>query len=91
MTRRVIVQSTEVTLSGPTNLGSARLVRVLNDTAASIVLTIDDTAQAAARTDYNTKGSRSITIAAGETLYLEKEPLETIDGSGLKCTAIARQ
>lgn len=91
MTRRVIVQSTEVTLSGSTNLGSARLVRVLNDTAASIVLTIDDTAQAAARTDYNTKGSRSITIAAGETVYLEKEPLETIDGSGLKCTSIARQ
>jgi len=91
MSRRVIVQATEVTLSGATNLGNARMVRVLNDTAASIVLTIDDTAQAAARTDYDTKGSRDITIAAGESVYLEKEPLETIDGSGLKCTAIARQ
>jgi len=91
MSRRIIVQSTEVTLSEATNLGSARAVRVLNDTAASIVLTIDDTAQAAARTDYDTKGSRNITVAAGETLYLEKEPLETINGAGLKCTAIARQ
>jgi len=91
MSRRVIVQSTEVTLSAATNLGSARMVRVLNDTNASIVLTIDDTAQAAARTDYKTLGSRDITIAAGETIYLEKEPLETINGAGLKCTPIARQ
>lgn len=91
MARRLILQATEVTLSTATNLSNARLVRVLNDTAASIVLTVDDTAQAAARTDYDTKGSRNITIAAGETVYLEKEPLETIAGAGLKCTSVARQ
>lgn len=91
MARRLIIQATEVTLSTATNLSNARLVRVLNDTAASIVLTVDDTAQAAARTDYDTKGSRNITIAAGETVYLEKEPLETIAGAGLKCTSVARQ
>lgn len=67
------------------------MVRVLNDTDASIVLTIDDAAQVAARTDYNTLGTRTTTIGAGETVYLEKEPLETINGVGLKCTAIARQ
>ena len=94
MSRRIIVQATEVTLTGTgANLSKARLVRVLNDTAASIVLTIDDTAQAAAadRNDYNTLGSRSITIAAGEEIFLEKEPLEVVSGAGLKATPIARQ
>ena len=93
MSRRVIVQATEVTLSAPTNMGKARLVRVLNDTAGSIILTIDDAAAAAdpLRSEYKVLGSRDITIAAGEELFLEKEPLETIDGAGLKCTAIARQ
>lgn len=94
MSRRIIVQATEVTLTGTgANLSKARLVRVLNDTAASIVLTIDDAAQAAAadRNDYNTLGSRSITIAAGETIFLEKEPLEVVSGAGLKATPIARQ
>ena len=74
MSRRIIVQATEVTLTGTgANLSNARLVRVLNDTNASIVLTIDDTAQAAAadRNDYNTLGSRDITIAAGEEIFLE--------------------
>ena len=94
MSRRIIVQATEVTLTGTgDNLTKARLVRVLNDTAASIVLTIDDTAQAAAadRNDYNTLGSRDITIAAGEEIFLEKEPLEVVSGAGLKATPIARQ
>ena len=92
MSRRIIVQAAEVTLTGTgDNLSSARQVRVLNDTAASILLTIDDAAQAAARTDYNTLGSRSITIAAGEEIFLEKEPLEIISGAGLKATPVARQ
>ena len=94
MSRRIIVQATEVTLTGTgANLSNARLVRVLNDTAASIVLTIDDAAQAAAadRNDYNTLGSRDITIAAGEEIFLEKEPLEVVSGAGLKATPIARQ
>ena len=92
MSRRIIVQATEVTLTGTgDNLSSARQVRVLNDTAASIVLTIDDAAQAAARTDYNPLGSRSITIAAGEEIFLEKEPLEVVSGAGLKATPVARQ
>ena len=55
------------------------------------MLTIDDAAQAAARTDYNTLGSRSITIAAGEEIFLEKEPLEVVSGAGLKATPVARQ
>lgn len=92
MSRRIIVQATEVTLTGTgANLSNARLVRVLNDTAASIVLTIDDTAQAAARTDYNTLGSRDITVAAGAEIFLEKEPLEVVSGAGLKATPVARQ
>ena len=39
---RVRVLAAEVTLSGATNLSKATAVRVVNDTNATIVLTIDD-------------------------------------------------
>lgn len=90
---KAMVLASEVTLSGATNLDKATCVRVLNDTAATIVATLDDTAYAAAEaaTEYVAKGARTISIAAGETLFIEKYPAETIDGSGLKCTKVARQ
>lgn len=90
---KAMVLASEVTLSGATNLDKATCVRVLNDTAATIVATLDDTAYAAAEaaTEYVAKGARTISIAAGETLFIEKYPTETIDGSGLKCTKVARQ
>jgi hypothetical protein len=74
---RVRVLADEVTLSAATNLSKATAVRVVNDTAATIVLTVDD--------------GPVVSIEAGGVLYLEKDPLETINGSGLKCTKIARQ
>lgn len=88
-----MVLASEVTLSGATNLDRATVVRVLNDTAATIVLTLDDTAYATAEsaTGYVAKGARTISIGAGETLFVEKYPTETIDGSGLKCTKVAKQ
>lgn len=90
---KAMVLASEVTLSGATNLDKATCVRVLNDTAATIVATLDDTAYAVAEaaTEYVAKGARTISIAAGETLFIEKYPAETIDGSGLKCTKVARQ
>ena len=86
--------ATEVTLSSATNLSKATAVRVVNDTNATIVLVVDDAAVVSARGDgtkYVALGSRNASIEAGGVLYLEKDPLETIDGSGLKCTKVARQ
>lgn len=88
-----MILASEVTLSGATNLDKATVVRVLNDTTATIVLSLDDTPYATveASTNYVAKGVRTISIAAGETLFVEKYPSETIDGSGLKCTKVAKQ
>ena len=92
---RVRVLATEVTLSAATNLSKATAVRVVNDTAATIVLIIEDSAVVTARntgdSQYVALGSRNVSIEAGGVLYLEKDALETIDGSGLKCTKVARQ
>jgi len=91
---RVRVMGTEVTLSTPTNLDKATVVRVVNDTAATIVFILDDAAVVAERggsDTYKALGSRNISIAAGETMYIEKDALETIDGAGLKCAKVARQ
>tara|TARA_Y100001937_G_scaffold128615_1_gene206229 strand:- start:2075 stop:2356 length:282 start_codon:yes stop_codon:yes gene_type:complete len=91
---RVRVLATEVTLSSATNLSKATAVRVVNDTNATIVLVLDDAAVVSARGDgtkYVALGSRNASIRSGESVYIEKDALETIDGSGLKCTKVARQ
>lgn len=91
---RVRVLATEVVLSAATNLSKATAVRVVNDTAATIVLIVDDAAVVTERggTDkYVALGARDVSIEAGGVLYLEKDPLETIAGAGLKCTKVARQ
>ena len=91
---RVRVMAAEVTLSGATNLSKATAVRVVNDTNATIVLTIDDAAVVSARGDgtkYVALGSRTVSVESGGVMYLEKDALETIDGNGLKCTKVARQ
>jgi hypothetical protein len=91
---RVRVMAAEVTLSSAVNLSKATAVRVVNDTNATIVLTIDDAAVVSARGDstkYVPLGSRTVSIEAGGVMYLEKDALETIDGNGLKCTKVARQ
>lgn len=93
--RRVIVLSSEVTLdTEETNLDKATLVRVLNDSNSSIVLTVDDAAVVIERGGPNTYkelGTRTITIAGNSSIFLEKYPLETISGEDLKCTKITRQ
>jgi len=91
---RIRVLADEVTLSTATNLSKATAVRVVNDTAATIVLTIDDgpvVTERGGADKYVALGVRDVSIEAGGVLYLEKDPLETINGSGLKCTKIARQ
>ena len=91
---RVRVMAAEVTLGSATNLSKATAVRVVNDTGATIVLTIDDAEVVSARGDgtkYVALGSRTVSIESGGVMYLEKDALETIDGAGLKCTKVARQ
>lgn len=92
---RVRVLATEVTLSAATNLSKATAVRVVNDTSGTILLVVDDAAVVTERntgdSQYVALGSRNVSIEAGGVLYLEKDPLETIDGAGLKCTKVARQ
>lgn len=91
---RVRILADEVTLSVATNLSKATAVRVVNDTTATIVLTVNDAAVVTERggTDkYVALGARDVSIEAGGVLYLEKDPLETIAGAGLKCTKVARQ
>ena len=92
---RVRVLAAEVTLSGATNLSKATAVRVVNDANATIVLTIDDgpvaTVRQAGDSQYVALGARTVSIEAGGVMYLEKDALETINGSGLKCTKVARQ
>jgi len=86
--------ATEVTLSAATNLSKATAVRVVNDSNATIVLVLDDAAVVTERgnsTKYVALGSRNTSIRSGETVYIEKDPLETIDGTGLKCSKVARQ
>ena len=92
---RVRVLATEVTLSSAVNLSKATAVRVVNDTNATIVLVLDDgpvaTVRQAGDSQYVALGSRNVSVRSGETVYIEKDALETIDGSGLKCTKVARQ
>ena len=92
---RVRVLATEVTLSAATNLSKATAVRVVNDSNATIVLVIDDGPVATVRqsgdSQYVALGSRNASIRSGESVYIEKDALETIDGTGLKCTKVARQ
>ena len=86
--------ATEVTLSAATNLSKATAVRVVNDTNATIVLVLDDAPVVTERggfDKYVALGARNASIRGGETVYIEKDPLETIDGTGLKCTKVARQ
>ena len=92
---RVRVLATEVTLSSAVNLSKATAVRVVNDTNATIVLVLDDgpvaTVSQAGDSQYVALGSRNVSVRSGETVYIEKDALETINGAGLKCTKVARQ
>lgn len=91
---RVRVLATEVELSAATNLSKATAVRVVNDTTATIVLVVDDgpvVTERGGSDKYVALGVRSISVEAGGSLFLEKDPLETINGAGLKCTKVARQ
>jgi hypothetical protein len=70
----------ETNLTSATNVNSATLVRVLNTGSAGVVTRKDSGG--------NTIGT--VTLAANEVAYLDKEPSDTLEGgSGFKAVKIA--
>ena len=69
----------ERTLTGPYYLGF-QLVRVFNDTAAAVLLTVKDA-------NSNTVGT--VTCKAGEIIFVRKKSAETLEASaGVKTVAV---
>lgn len=64
------VLASETTLTSATNVDTATVVRVLNTGSAATVTRKDS--------DGNTIGT--LTLAANEVAYLEKEPSDTLEG-----------
>lgn len=70
----------ERTLTGPYYTGFT-LVRVFNDTASAVLITLKDASS-------NTLGS--VTVKAGEVIFVRKKSAETIEaGAGVKTVAVA--
>lgn len=81
MSERIIkLMGTEVALSTATTLGNAQLVRIYNDTAAAVLVTVADSG--------TTTGT--VTIKAGETIHLRKKAAETVAAdAAVKAVSIA--
>lgn len=81
MSDRIIkLLGTEAALSTATTLGGAQLVRVYNDTAGAVLITVADT--------NGTTGTA--TVKAGEIIFIRKKSAETIAaGSAVKAVSIA--
>lgn len=62
--------ATQTDLTAATDVGLATVVRILNTGSAALVTRKDS--------DANTIGT--VTLAAGEVAYLEKEPTDTLEG-----------
>ena len=67
----VKLKGTEINLASATNMGFAKLVRVLNNKASVQVIT-----------QKNAGGTTlaTVTLAAGEVAYIEKAPSDTLTG-----------
>jgi hypothetical protein len=81
MSDRIIkLLGTEAALSTATTLGAAQLVRVYNDTAGAVLITVADSG--------TTTGTA--TVKAGEIIFIRKKAAETIAaGSAVKAVSIA--
>ena len=81
MSDRIIkLLGTEAALSTATTLGNAQLVRVYNDTAGAVLITVADGG--------TTTGTA--TVRTGEIIFIRKKAAETIAaGAAVKAVAIA--
>jgi hypothetical protein len=69
----------ERTLTGVYYVGST-LIRVFNDTAAAVLITVKD----------GSTTTGSVTVKAGEVIFVRKKSAETIEASaGVKTVAVA--
>jgi hypothetical protein len=73
MSERILkLLGTEVALSAATTLNNAQLVRVYNDTAGAVLVSIVDQSD-------STTGT--VTVKAGDTIFVRKQALETIEAA----------
>ena len=80
MSERILkLLGTEAALSTATTLSGAQLVRVYNDTAGAVLITV--------KLDSTTTGT--VTVKAGEVVFVRKTAAETIEaGSAVKAVSI---
>jgi hypothetical protein len=81
MSDRIIkLLGTEAALSTATTLSNAQLVRVYNDTAGAVLITV--------AAEGTTTGT--VTVKAGEVIFVRKKAAETIAaGSAVKAVSVA--
>lgn len=76
--RLIKLLGTEAALSTATTLGNAQVVRVYNDTAGAVLITI---------ANGSTVGT--VTVKAGDVVYIQKKSAETIAaGAAVKAVAV---
>jgi hypothetical protein len=80
MSERILkLLGTEAALSSATTLSGAQLVRVYNDTAGAVLLTV--------KLDSTTTGT--VTVKAGDTVFVRKQAAETIEaGAAVKAVSV---
>ena len=80
MSERLIkLLGTEAALSTATTLGNAQVVRIYNDTAGAVLITV--------KQDSTTIGT--ITVKAGDVVFIQKKSAETIAaGAAVKAVAV---
>lgn len=77
---RIRLLASETTLTSATNVGSATFVRILNTGSAAVVT----------RKDSSGTTLGTVTLAANEVAYLEKDPTDTLEGgAAFKAVKIA--
>ena len=78
--RLIKLLGTEAALTTATTLGKAQVVRVYNDTAGAVLITVADGG--------TTIGT--ITVKAGDVVFINKKSAETIAaGAAVKAVAVA--
>jgi hypothetical protein len=81
MSERILkLLGTEIALSTATALDGAQLVRIYNDTAAAVLITV--------KLESTTTGT--VTVKAGDTIFVRKQVAETIAaGAAVKAVSVA--
>lgn len=81
MSDRIIkLLGTEIALSSASTLSNAQLVRIFNDTANAVLITVEDTSGI----------TGTVTVKAGEIIFIRKKASETITANyAVKAVSVA--